>query len=112
MIDRWSRAVKQENMVRFGVVSWHKTPQIPNPATKSHLARDSINEARDTGLRPHGRIADGHQDGVCHRCYYNSMYKQFFSHVDMDPANVHVLKGNAPDLEPECIACEEKIKFI
>ena len=38
------------------------------------------------------------------------MYKHFFSHVDVDPANINILNGNAPDLEEECIAFEEKIK--
>ncbi|KAK0843244.1 Glucosamine-6-phosphate isomerase (Glucosamine-6-phosphate deaminase) (GNPDA) (GlcN6P deaminase) [Friedmanniomyces endolithicus] len=34
----------------------------------------------------------------------------FFSHVDVDPANINILNGNAEDLEEECIAYEEKIK--
>ena len=38
------------------------------------------------------------------------MYKHFFSHVDIDPSNINILNGNAPDLEAECIAYEEKIK--
>jgi glucosamine-6-phosphate deaminase len=38
------------------------------------------------------------------------MYKHFFSHVDVDPANINILNGNATDLEAECIAYEEKIK--
>lgn len=42
--------------------------------------------------------------------YHSFMYKHFFSHVDVDPANIHILNGNAPDLEEECIAYEEKIK--
>ena len=40
------------------------------------------------------------------------MYKHFFSHVDVDPANINILNGNAPDLEAECIAYEEKIKKV
>ncbi|KAF2843456.1 glucosamine-6-phosphate isomerase [Patellaria atrata CBS 101060] len=42
--------------------------------------------------------------------YHSFMYKHFFSHVDVDPGNIHILNGNAPDLEAECIAYEEKIK--
>jgi 6-phosphogluconolactonase/glucosamine-6-phosphate isomerase/deaminase len=38
------------------------------------------------------------------------MYKHFFSHVDVDPANINILNGNATDLEAECIAYEEKNK--
>ena len=39
------------------------------------------------------------------------MYKHFFSHVDIDPTNINILNGNAPDLEAECIAYEEKIRL-
>ncbi|KAF2097901.1 hypothetical protein NA57DRAFT_40889, partial [Rhizodiscina lignyota] len=42
--------------------------------------------------------------------YHSFMYKNFFSHIDIDPENVNILNGNAPDLESECIAYEEKIK--
>jgi glucosamine-6-phosphate deaminase len=38
------------------------------------------------------------------------MYNHFFSHVDLNPENVNLLDGNAPDLEAECLAYEEKIK--
>jgi glucosamine-6-phosphate deaminase len=40
------------------------------------------------------------------------MYKHFFSHVDVDPANINILNGNAPDLEAECNAYEAKIKAV
>ncbi|KAK0844465.1 Glucosamine-6-phosphate isomerase (Glucosamine-6-phosphate deaminase) (GNPDA) (GlcN6P deaminase) [Friedmanniomyces endolithicus] len=42
--------------------------------------------------------------------YHSFMYNHFFSHVDVDPANINILDGNAEDLEGECIAYEEKIK--
>ena len=42
--------------------------------------------------------------------YHSFMYQNFFSHIDIDPENVNILNGNAPDLEAECIAYEEKIK--
>ncbi|KAK4542198.1 Glucosamine-6-phosphate isomerase 1 [Oleoguttula mirabilis] len=42
--------------------------------------------------------------------YHSFMYQNFFSHVDVDPANINILNGNAEDLEEECIAYEEKIK--
>ncbi|KAL1636481.1 Glucosamine-6-phosphate isomerase (Glucosamine-6-phosphate deaminase) (GNPDA) (GlcN6P deaminase) [Neofusicoccum ribis] len=44
--------------------------------------------------------------------YHSFMYKHFFSHVDLDPANINILNGNAPDLEAECLAYEEKIKAV
>lgn len=37
------------------------------------------------------------------------MYKNFFSHVDIPPQNIHILNGNASDLAAECAAFEERI---
>ncbi|KAI9741563.1 MAG: Glucosamine-6-phosphate isomerase 1 [Claussenomyces sp. TS43310] len=42
--------------------------------------------------------------------YHTFMYKHFFSHVNVHPSNIHILNGNAPDLEAECVAYEAKIK--
>ncbi|GAB7363434.1 hypothetical protein MBLNU230_g3709t2 [Neophaeotheca triangularis] len=42
--------------------------------------------------------------------YHSFMYTHFFCHVDVNPANINILNGNAPDLEAECIAYEEKIR--
>jgi glucosamine-6-phosphate deaminase len=42
--------------------------------------------------------------------YHSFMYKHFFSHVDVSPDNINILNGNAPDLEAECLAYEEKIQ--
>ena len=37
-------------------------------------------------------------------------YCHFFQHIDIDPQNVHILDGNAPDLVKECQGFERKIK--
>ncbi|KAK0628906.1 glucosamine-6-phosphate isomerase [Bombardia bombarda] len=42
--------------------------------------------------------------------YHSFMYKHFFSHVNIHPNHVHILNGNAPNLEAECVAYEAKIK--
>ncbi|HJV77775.1 MAG TPA: glucosamine-6-phosphate deaminase [Paludibacter sp.] len=44
--------------------------------------------------------------------YHSFMWDNFFSHVDVLPENVNILNGNAPDLEAECQAYEEKIKSL
>ena len=44
--------------------------------------------------------------------YHTYMFKNFFNHIDIDPANVHILDGNAPDLVQECNQFEEKIKAV
>lgn len=43
--------------------------------------------------------------------YHSFMYKHFFSHIDINPENINILDGNAPDLEAECMSYEEKIKM-
>lgn len=42
--------------------------------------------------------------------YHSFMYKHFFSQVDIKPANVNLLNGNAKDLVAECARYEEKIQ--
>jgi glucosamine-6-phosphate deaminase len=41
--------------------------------------------------------------------YHSFMWSNFFSHVDIQRENVHILDGNAPDLEAECAAYEDAI---
>ena len=41
--------------------------------------------------------------------YHTFMWKNFFSHIDIKKENVHILNGNATDLEAECAAYEEAI---
>lgn len=42
--------------------------------------------------------------------YHSFMYKHFFAHVDINPANVNILNGNAPDLKAECAEYERRIE--
>lgn len=42
--------------------------------------------------------------------YHYFMWNNFFKHIDILPENVHILDGNAVDLQAECLAYEEKIK--
>lgn len=44
--------------------------------------------------------------------YYSFMWNHFFCHIDIQPENVHILNGNAPDLEAECAAYEARIKEV
>jgi glucosamine-6-phosphate deaminase len=41
--------------------------------------------------------------------YHSFMWNNFFSHIDINPSNVHILNGNAKDLAAECAAYEEAI---
>ncbi|MBD3265368.1 glucosamine-6-phosphate deaminase [bacterium] len=42
--------------------------------------------------------------------YHYFMHSNFFDHVDVPKNNIHILNGNAPDLDKECCDYEEKIK--
>ncbi len=44
--------------------------------------------------------------------YHSFMWDNFFSHIDILPENANILNGNAPDLEAECVAYENKIKTV
>ncbi|KAF0716561.1 Aste57867_2780 [Aphanomyces stellatus] len=41
--------------------------------------------------------------------YHTFMWSNFFQHIDIKRENVHILNGNAPDLEQECRDYEAKI---
>ena len=41
--------------------------------------------------------------------YHSFMFKNFFSHIDIHKENIHLLNGNASDLEAECKNYEEQI---
>jgi glucosamine-6-phosphate deaminase len=42
--------------------------------------------------------------------YHSFMWNNFFSHIDINPENVHILNGNAEDLVAECEAYEAAIE--
>ncbi|MCL2727009.1 MAG: glucosamine-6-phosphate deaminase [Bacteroidales bacterium] len=42
--------------------------------------------------------------------YHTFMHQNFFDHIDIEPQNIHLLNGNAQDLEAECAAYEAKIR--
>ena len=42
--------------------------------------------------------------------YHSFMWNNFFSHINIKPENVHILDGNAPDLQKECEDYEKKIE--
>lgn len=44
--------------------------------------------------------------------YHSFMYKKLFNHIDILPENIHILNGNASDLEKECRDYEKKIESL
>lgn len=50
-------------------------------------------------------LPEGHSES-----YRSFMWNHFFSHIDIQSENVHILNGNAPDLEQECAAYEAAIR--
>ena len=41
--------------------------------------------------------------------YHTFMWKNFFNHIDIKKENVHILNGNATDLEAECANYENRL---
>ncbi len=50
-------------------------------------------------------IAEDHPES-----YHSFMFENFFNHIDIPRENIHILNGNAADLDKECEEYEEKIK--
>jgi len=44
--------------------------------------------------------------------YHFFMRHNLFDHIDIDPKNINILNGNAPDLQKECEQYEKKIKAM
>ncbi len=44
--------------------------------------------------------------------YHSFMRENLFRHIDIPPENIHILNGNAPDLEQECRRYEEEIRRL
>ena len=42
--------------------------------------------------------------------YHSFMHNNLFKHIDCPNENIHILNGNAPDLEAECASYERQIK--
>ena len=42
--------------------------------------------------------------------YHSFMFTNLFNHIDCPKENIHILNGNAPDLEAECAHYEEMIR--
>jgi len=44
--------------------------------------------------------------------YHSFMWSNFFSHVDIPKENIHILNGNAPDLQQECADYEAAMQRV
>ncbi len=44
--------------------------------------------------------------------YHHFMWTNLFKHIDIVPSNVHILNGNAPDLNVECEKYEQAIEQV
>eukprot|EP01032_Pedospumella_encystans_P019118 gene19118-21747_t len=42
--------------------------------------------------------------------YHSFMWANLFKHINIDPQNVHIPDGNAPDMALHCLAYEQKIR--
>jgi len=88
---------------------------LPTGSTPLGMYRRLI-ELHRAGLISFANVVTFNMDeyvGLSHghpQSYHRFMWDNFFSHIDIPLANVHILDGTAPDLEAECAAYEEKIR--
>lgn len=52
-------------------------------------------------------LPEGHPES-----YHSFMWNNFFSHIDIPKEQVHILNGNAPDPQEECLAYERAIQEV
>jgi glucosamine-6-phosphate deaminase len=58
----------------------------------------SFRHAMTFNLDEYAGLPPGHPES-----YYTFMRTYFFDHIDIVPGNIHIPKGNAPDLDAECV---------
>jgi glucosamine-6-phosphate deaminase len=44
--------------------------------------------------------------------YWTFMHENLFNHIDIDPKNIHIPDGNAPNIKEFCVNYEKKIKEV
>uniref|UniRef100_A0A1B6DAT5 Glucosamine-6-phosphate isomerase n=1 Tax=Clastoptera arizonana TaxID=38151 RepID=A0A1B6DAT5_9HEMI len=76
------------------LIEFHKSGQISFKYVKTFNMDEYVDLARD------------HPES-----YHYYMWNNFFKHIDIDPKNVHILDGNAPNLQQECDQFEKEIKI-
>jgi len=73
-------------------------------------------EFHKAGLLDFQHVTTFNMDEYCNlpeshpESYHTFMWENLFKHINIDPKNVHILNGNAPNLVAECDEYERKIE--
>ncbi|MCF0177383.1 MAG: glucosamine-6-phosphate deaminase [Bacteroidales bacterium] len=114
-MSQWAAAYIVKRINEF-----HPTPQkpfvlgLPTGSTPVGTYRELI-RLNQTGLVSFKNVVTFNMDeyaGIPEdhpESYHTFMWDTFFKHIDIKKENVHILDGNAPDLDAECRLYEEKI---
>ncbi|XP_044022269.1 glucosamine-6-phosphate isomerase 2 isoform X2 [Siniperca chuatsi] len=78
-------------------------------AVKAVLQNKQVPAEKLCGLGTDGAVVMTGLPRAHPESYHSYMWNNFFKHIDIDPANAHILDGNAEDLEAECQAFEQKV---
>jgi glucosamine-6-phosphate deaminase len=88
------------------LVAFHKKGEL----SFKHVITFNMDEYVDL---PRSSSLKASIDGSDHeQSYHSFMHKHLFAHIDIDPKNVHILDGNAANLEAECAHYEEEIRKV
>jgi glucosamine-6-phosphate deaminase len=92
-------------LVKAGKLSWVPCSRACAGALMPRACRRRFKNVVTFNMDEYVKLPKDHPES-----YHTFMFREFFSHVDIDPKNVNILDGNAHDLIGECAAYEAKIK--
>ena len=89
----------------LGLPTGSSPEKIYKNLVKAHKdGRISFANVKTFNMDEYVGLAEDHPES-----YHSFMYKHFFAHIDINPANVNILNGNAPNLKAECQDYERRI---
>lgn len=88
------------------LVAYHKKGELSFRNVITFNMDEYVDLPRYMLLIPNADKSDHEQS------YHSFMHKHLFAHIDIDPKNVHILDGNAKNLEEECARYEEEIRKV
>ena len=98
-------APTSERLFILGLPTGSSPEKIYKYLVKAHKdGRVSFANVKTFNMDEYVGLAEDHPES-----YHSFMYKHFFAHIDINPANVNILNGNAPDLKAECADYEGRI---
>ena len=114
-LSKWAAEHVIERINKFNPTPDHKfvlgLPTGSSPIGMYHALAEACKEGRVSfknvltfNMDEYVGLPESHPES-----YHSFMAKNFFDHVDCPKENIHILNGNAEDLEAECARYEQMI---